>query len=306
MNNNERGIFMKNVIAVVVTYNRKELLKESIDALINQDYKCKILIIDNASTDGTREYVDQYINDENIIYKNTGSNLGGAGGFNFGVKEACKIGCDFVWLMDDDCIVHKDSLSKLLEADKKLKGNYGFLSSKVLWKDGSICKMNIPKKTLTKKVTDWNIPLQKIIMATFVSFFISKDKIKEVGLPISDFFIWSDDLEFSRRLSKKYNCYLVNNSVVTHKSKNNIGSNISIDEDKNLWRYKYAYRNEYYLFHNDKFLWKFYYSLKIILHKLRINKNKILSKEDKKKRIKLIDDSIKEGKKFKPEVEYIK
>ncbi len=110
---------MKKVIAVVVTYNRKELLKECIEALINQDYKnCEILIVDNASTDGTKEFIEKYIKDSKIIYKNTGSNLGGAGGFNYGIRKACELGCDFVWVMDDDWIVKKDTLTKLLDIDK--------------------------------------------------------------------------------------------------------------------------------------------------------------------------------------------
>ena len=89
------------VVAVVVTYNRKELLKECIEALIKQEYNdCEILIVDNASTDGTKDYINQYIKENKIIYKNTGSNLGGAGGFNYGMKEACKLGCDYIWNMD--------------------------------------------------------------------------------------------------------------------------------------------------------------------------------------------------------------
>ena len=55
----------KKVIAVVVTYNRKELLKEAIEALLNQEYNnCDVLIVDNASTDGTREYIDELLKDE--------------------------------------------------------------------------------------------------------------------------------------------------------------------------------------------------------------------------------------------------
>ena len=47
----------KEVIAVVVTYNRKELLKECINALKKQSYKnCKILVVDNGSTDNTYDY----------------------------------------------------------------------------------------------------------------------------------------------------------------------------------------------------------------------------------------------------------
>ena len=191
----------KKIMAIVVTYNRKELLKECINALLNQSYKnCDILIVDNASTDGTKEYIENEMKNKRVHYVNTGANIGGAGGFNYGMKEAYKLGCAYMWLMDDDCIVHEDSLEQLLKADSELNGEYGFLASKVLWKDNQVCKMNIPRITLSKKVQDFNSDMVNICMATFVSLFVKSEVVKLVGLPIKEFFIWSDDLEYTRRI----------------------------------------------------------------------------------------------------------
>ena len=230
----------KKVIAVIVTYNRKELLKECVEAILEQNYKnCDVLIVDNASTDGTYEYISKLLKNKRVIYKNTGANLGGAGGFNFGIKEAYKLGCDFVWIMDDDCIVHKDTLQEFFVADKKLKGKYGFLASKVLWKDNNICEMNVQRGTLTKKVEDFDSELVPVVMSSFVSLFVSAKKVKEFGLPIKEFFIWTDDWEYTRRISRKYESYLVNNSVVTHKSNSNIGASIENDSLDRLNRYNY-------------------------------------------------------------------
>lgn len=83
---------MEKVVAVVVTYNRKKLLEENIKALLEQEDKdFDILIVDNSSTDGTQEMVEKYKTDK-LKYINTGKNLGGAGGFNFGVRQAIKQG----------------------------------------------------------------------------------------------------------------------------------------------------------------------------------------------------------------------
>lgn len=293
----------RKVIAVVVTYNRKELLKEAIEALLNQDYNnCEILVVDNASTDSTREYIDELLKDTRVHYENTGANLGGAGGFNYGMKRACQMGCDFVWVMDDDCIVHKDSLTELLNADKQLDGNYGFLSSKVLWKDGSICKMNIPKKTFSTWLKEFNKPVQEIAMASFVSLFVKTDIIKEMGLPIKEFFIWTDDWEFTRRISRKYKCYFISNSIVTHKSKNNEGADISTVEGDRVERFKYLYRNDVVLYRGEGLKGWILLYIRLILHKLRILKS---DKKDKKERIKIINNAIKEGKKYKPEIEKV-
>ena len=95
---------MNKIVAVVVTYNRKELLEENIKALLNQSYEnLDILIIDNASTDGTEKVVKKYVSDK-LKYMNTGANLGGAGGFNFGIRQAIERNYDYCWVMADDTI----------------------------------------------------------------------------------------------------------------------------------------------------------------------------------------------------------
>lgn len=292
----------KKVIAVIVTYNRKELLKECINALLQQDYNnCDILVVDNASTDGTKDFILEELQNNKVHYENTGSNLGGAGGFNFGMKKACELGCDFIWVMDDDCIVHKNSLIELINADKELNGNYGFLSSKVLWKDGSICKMNIQKRKFSKWLKDFETNNQKIAMASFVSLFLKTSIVKEIGLPIKEFFIWTDDWEYTRRISRKYNCYYISKSVVTHKSKQNEGASIATVDDR-LERFNYLYRNDVVLYRREGLKGWFLLYIRLILHKVRILKS---NKIDKKERIKLINKAIKEGKKFNPNIEYI-
>lgn len=293
----------KSVIAVVVTYNRKELLKESINALIHQNYQnCRILVIDNNSTDGTREYIDELVDDKKVIYVNTGSNLGGAGGFNYGIRKAAEIGADFVWVMDDDCIVHKHTLDNFIIADKKINKEYGFLSSKVLWKDGAVCTMNVQRKTLTKNVEDFNTSIVPVTMASFVSLFIPMERVHEFGLPIKDFFIWTDDWEYTRRLSRYYPCYLVNKSVVTHKSANNIGASIETDTDDRLDRYNYLYRNDMYLYRREGIKGIGYEIPRLTAHIIRVLKSDC---NKKMTRIKIIIKATLKGIRFNPDIEYV-
>ena len=48
---------MNRIVAVVVTCNRKEMLKQCVESLLLQKASCDVLIVDNASTDGTAEYL---------------------------------------------------------------------------------------------------------------------------------------------------------------------------------------------------------------------------------------------------------
>lgn len=132
---------MNSTVAIVVTYNRKKLLEENINALLNQKYKCDILVIDNASTDGTDKMVSEF-NDGRIIYVNTGKNLGGAGGFSFGVKKAIEKGYEFGWIMDDDSIANENALESLQQKAKMVDYSFSFFASLVYWIDKKIFPMN--------------------------------------------------------------------------------------------------------------------------------------------------------------------
>lgn len=293
---------MEKVAAVVVTYNRKELLKECITSLLHQTYdSLDVIIVDNASTDGTHELVKSSFISSRVKYINTGTNLGGAGGFQFGVRKAAQMEYDYLWLMDDDSIPTANALEELLKAAKKL-GNFGFLSSKVLWKDQTMCRMNIPKVSLNQKLKNFNGNPKQIIMGTFVSFFVPVHVIKEVGLPIKEFFIWADDLEYSRRISRRYPSYFIPSSIIIHKCKSNNGSNIVNDTPQRFNRYKYAYRNEVYVYRREGMPGWVHLFLKTLLHTTKVL---IKSPSQKRQRLSIIWGSTINGLKFNPSIEHL-
>ena len=213
-----------NVSAVVVTRNRLELLRQCIQALRSQTTVCDILIVDNASTDGTAQWLSTQ---KDLHCRNTGSNLGGAGGFNRGMRWAVEAGYDYIWVMDDDTLPQPDALEKLLEADGILNGDYGWLSSVALWTDGSECKMN--RQRLKKSCFEYYPLLKHSLLqaeqATFVSLFLRGNTVRRFGLPIKEFFIWGDDIEFTRRIAVRGGlpCFMVGRSQVVHTTKNNVG-----------------------------------------------------------------------------------
>ena len=290
------------VAAIVVTYNRRELLAECIDALSAQTYtNLKIYVIDNASTDGTREYIKKYIDNGFIIYINTGKNLGGAGGFNYGIKAAGNEEYDFLWIMDDDTVPNADALEKLVNA-YKINKEIGYLSSKALWKDESLCVMNKQRDLSLHTIKDFSENVIPSAAATFVSLFVPLSVVKDVGLPIKDFFIWGDDLEYTRRISLKYKCYVITNSIVIHKMANNDNGSIEVTSEDRIDRYKYAYRNEVYLYRREGIKGWCHIILRTPLHVLRVL---IKSKTKKCKRISVIISSTLRGIRFNPDIEYI-
>lgn len=241
---------MNNIIAVVVTYNRKSLLKECISALLAQTIDdVDVLIVDNHSTDGTFDYLSDIIDNYQVRYFDTGKNLGGAGGFNIGIRKAYELGYEYIWVMDDDTIPYPDCAEKLIKTAKGIDNQFGFLSSYAEWTDGTPCIMNI--QTVSPEwitCTDYlEEGILRVDYASFVSMLIRREAVRKCGLPIKEFFIWGDDAEYSWRLSQNYKNYFVYQSKVIHKMGSNKWVDIKTEKDERIGRFFYLYRNRMYL-----------------------------------------------------------
>ena len=301
----------KKIIAVIVTYNRIDLLKECIAAILSSTIVPDILVVNNASTDGTKEYLDEIKNNTknaNIYPYNMDTNLNGAGGYNFGLKEASKLNYDYIWLMDDDTIISNDSLEKLIDVACELNNNFGFLSSKVLWTDGTICRTNVQRRRVARKIRDFESRLVRVDFASFVSLLVKREDVIRVGLPIKEFIIWTDDLEWTRRLTYyKINSfalpsYLCNESVVTHKCKNNFGVTIVKDTSDRLDRYKYIYRNDVVCFRREGIRGHMFMFIRNMYHIIKIL---LFSPNNKIYKIKTLWNGYMDGYKFNPHIEYV-
>lgn len=259
------------IAAVIVTYNRKELLEQCLQAVLQQKPAAPdILVFDNASSDGTRQMMLQKYKRPSIRYFCSEKNLGGAGGFCRAIETAVLLGYKKLWIMDDDTIAQETALERLLAADAAQKGNYGFLGSRVLWKDGRPCVMNRQRNTVFRDVDDAVQGLTPVVMSSFVSLFLDALRVREFGLPIEDFFIWCDDWEYTRRISLCYPCYLVPDSRVVHAMQSNVSVNIATDLPERLERYRYFYRNDVVLFRREGLVGWIYLVLKDTWHSLQV------------------------------------
>ncbi|WP_309103235.1 glycosyltransferase family 2 protein [Microbacterium sp.] len=241
---------MVSVAGVVVTFNRLEKLKTVISSIEAQTHPVETLfVIDNASTDGTAEYLASLETSVPLEVVTMAANSGGAGGFSEGMLRGYASGADHVWIMDDDCYPKPDALASLVAgfdaAVKELGGDVPFACSVVEFTDGSICEMNNPVTTW-----DWGRLLVKgqnnvmVTACSFVSVLIPRWAIAEYGLPYSEYFIWFDDREYTLRLTRRCPGVQVLDSVVVHDMGDNRGVNFAMVDRKSLWKFSYGVRNE--------------------------------------------------------------
>lgn len=296
---------------VVVTYNRLALLKECIAALKSQTHEInKIYIINNNSTDDTRNYLNEFVSNPQFAIINLPQNIGGAGGFSEGIKRAVMDGCDWVWIMDDDTIPANDALEELVKGTEVAE-NVGYVCSRVVWTDGMIHKMNIPKfDSLNKHHLPINYysniaDVLLIKAASFVSILINQKAVREVGLPIKEFFIWGDDTEYTTRIYlHDYVCLYAGRSIALHKTTENYISQLQTAPLEALWKFQYGFRNDIFIRRMRKGNFLFLISVinsyrKAVRH---INKR---SGNDKKEFLKVIRKACWNGLFFKPKIEFI-
>ena len=210
------------VCAVVVTYNRKELLRECLDAVLGQTRRPDhVLVVDNASTDGTTELLEGYPDAEVL---RLAQNEGSSGGFHAGMNEAASRDFTWLWVMDDDTIPHADALEILLDTPARLEGlpAPSLLASKVVWTDGNVHPMNPPAPhaldidLFLAAVDRGVVPIRA---NTFPSLLVRTDAVRRHGAPRKGFWIWADDMDFTQRILRDEVGYVVPTSVALHKTK---------------------------------------------------------------------------------------
>ncbi|WP_310964420.1 glycosyltransferase [Nocardioides terrisoli] len=239
------------VVAVVVTWNRVELLQEAVVALRGQSTPPEeIVVVDNASTDETAALLRSSFAD-GLDVVSLGRNTGGAGGFAVGIERALTHDPDLVWLLDDDTVPTPDAAAVLVRAWQDHPGGRpSLLASKVVWTDGRDHPMNTPRPkpgaTSAERVAADAVDAVPIRSASFVSVMCDANAIRERGLPVADYFLWNDDFEYTTRLVRGGAGLYVPGSVVVHKTR----TYGSTDADPGE-RFFFEVRNKLWLFRHS-------------------------------------------------------
>lgn len=235
------------ICAIIVTYNRLNLLKRCISALIKQTKKIDtIIVVNNDSNDGTT----QWLNDQLNIVKIHQANLGGSGGFNRGCLYALENKYDFAWLMDDDGFPVETALEHLLDIPK-----IGLAVANSLVVDENEIKLSFPlwylgnKLNLVEEIQGLNIDYLVGKINPFNGTLIPIEVMKIIGVPHGDMFIWGDESEYMTRILKN-NIQIV--TVIKSIFKHPIAKEIPNADWENsiAWKKYYSTRNLYRTFKN--------------------------------------------------------
>ena len=283
---------------VIVTYgDRAPLLRQVVETVIKleaTEYISKIIIVDNAASDQVKAFLDMLQDKEDRIQiVRLNQNLGSAGGYKIGLETAIQGMCTHIWLLDDDNQPDEKALKHLLDAHKLLinqpqSTNTALISLRedrqqmILAAAGIDPDKIYPRKSsflgfhfldiyqkLTKRLNKKEVNrngvnkeyFPEIPFAPYGGLFFHRKVVKSIGFPKEDFYLYSDDTEYTYRITANGGkIYLIPNSKIVDLTRSwylnqNLSNSAAVrwlqgDED---FRIYYAIRNQVYI---DSQLWQ--------------------------------------------------
>lgn len=248
---------MRKICAIIVTYNRPELLCRCVKALLQQDTPVHVFIYDNHSRNRADEYLrSQELlpqNDEAITYYYAEENTGGAGGFHNALRMAEEMQFDEFILMDDDGFaINENTVSQLLLAREKV-GDYAIVNSLVVCDPDTLqLSFSLNRSYDGKLAQSW---AQDGLLEKFISPFngtmVSKEIVRKIGYPRKEFFVYGDETEYTlRALKNGISLYTAVNSLYYHPTyigmkKKFLGHTFTVS-DIPMWKVYCSARNSTY------------------------------------------------------------
>ncbi|RLA19717.1 MAG: hypothetical protein DRQ56_04810 [Gammaproteobacteria bacterium] len=211
---------------VIVTYNRKRDLEDTLNAFQEQlDAFDMLIVVDNCSSDGTDQLLDAFAPKYagKLAVEQLIRNSGGAGGFKAGLAKAIEYGADWIWLSDDDAIPAANCMYVVRSqlSSTKVPCVYG---ATAIEKDDDLEHLCWPVRIMqegryrneAKKRADLH-QIDTAEMLPFLGFTIHKSWLASAGLPNQHYFVSGDDREYSLRLRRAgASLYILRDAVVTH------------------------------------------------------------------------------------------
>ncbi len=196
------------IVAVVVTFNRLDLLRRLLTRLAEIPEVDEVLVVDNASTDGTGAWLSGRPESPAtpVTARTLATNRGGAGGFHEGLARAMERGADLAWLMDDDGLPDHGCLATLLEHRDGLDF-WGPVVVDEADPDRLVFPIRLPGGTRVvhrmvdvRAATDDGVIRDVVI--PFNGVLVTRALVERIGTPREEFFIWGDDHEYRLRAER--------------------------------------------------------------------------------------------------------
>lgn len=199
---------MKKVVVVILNYKVADLVVRCVKSIQKSDYKnISTIVVDNNSEDGLEEKIKEFKDTEFI---QTGKNLGYSGGNNVGIKKALNGGADYIFILNPDTTITKDTIDILLTRSEQYGADIVgpkiyFEASKKIWFAGGIFdESNVLGShkgvdELDKGQCDTD---EEVDFISGAALFVKSSVFKRIGYFDEDYFLYYEDSDFCFRAKK--------------------------------------------------------------------------------------------------------
>lgn len=214
------------VSLVILNYNGREYIERCIDSVLNQTYRNReIIIVDNASSDGSLEILKKKYSSDVRIVENK-ENLGFAEGNNIGMRMAKG---RYIALLNNDAIADKNWLKMLVSAAERSDSSFGSWASKILFYEdrkiidtvGHLLYPDGLNRGRGKGEADkgqYNKEEEVFCPSGCAALYL-KTMLDKIGFFDADFFAYGDDLDLGMKARMAgWKCLYVPDAVVFHLS----------------------------------------------------------------------------------------
>ena len=198
-----------NVFVIIVTYNGMKWIQKCLYDVLSSDACIQLIIVDNGSTDGTTRFIEK--NYPGIELIKTKNNLGFGQANNIGIRKALEAGADYVFLLNQDGYVEKDTISKLVNFHLK-HPRYGVLSPKQMNGDGSgydskFASIVLSKGCMIDSFQEDGTTIHDVYFSMAAFWLVSAACLRKVGLFDPIFFHYGEDGDYLSRV--RYHGYKI-------------------------------------------------------------------------------------------------
>jgi len=247
------------VSVIIPTYNRSNVLPRTLSSLVKQTYKnIEVIVIDDASTDGTENVVKSFESKLNLVYLKNKINLKlPSCGRNIGLKIARG---EYIALLDDDDEFLEKKIEIQVRAAQSLDEKAFILCNGYTFGKSSPYAYDLRKPGGFIRWKKDFCPL-RCELPQPSSWFFHRELVDKIGFFDEDMYLW-DDIDYSLRLMMKYPVYLINQLLVNWHTSSNSLSNSPPMSMEYLCAKKYFLEKHFDLIRHDRYyLYKSYWRL---------------------------------------------
>lgn len=249
---------MKELAIILLNYNNVDDTLECVKSIEkNYSNECTIVVVDNKSTDNSKELLIKNKDRYKLILNDV--NNGFAHGNNIGIQWALSEGFEYVMLLNNDTLVTKESIEKMMKSIKDNK-NIGIVSPRIMyypdkesiWFDGgkiNWLKFIVEHKNMNKNIKDIQESNENEEVVDFITgccMLIRSDVINSVGYLPEEYFMYYEDVDYCIKIKDAgYDLLSIKDSIIYHKVSSSSGGEDSPFSIKWGTRNRIIFMNKY-------------------------------------------------------------